>query len=117
MKPSQQLVKAVESRLSMKSTRQEIERVLALERKGRLIESLLVHPHIKAIRRIGLLFAVDFDSAERVNRIVQHAKEMGVITYWFLSHPYSFRIAPPLTITDDEIHEACRIILKAIEKS
>lgn len=88
-----------------------------VERKGRLIESLLVHPHIKAIRRIGLLFAVDFDSAERVNRIVQHAKEMGVITYWFLSHPYSFRIAPPLTITDDEIHEACRIILKAIEKS
>jgi endonuclease G len=39
MKPSQQLVKAVESRLSMKSTRQEIERVLALERKGRLIDA------------------------------------------------------------------------------
>jgi 4-aminobutyrate aminotransferase and related aminotransferases len=52
-----------------------------------------------------------------VNRIVADAKENGVICYWFLSHPNSFRIAPPLTITDEEIKIACEVILKAIEKS
>lgn len=89
--------------------------VAQVERKGRLFEELLAHPSIKEIRRIGLLFAIDFESEERVSRIVNLAKENGLICYWFLSHPYSFRIAPPLTITDDEIRESCRIILKAID--
>jgi acetylornithine/succinyldiaminopimelate/putrescine aminotransferase len=88
-----------------------------VEEKGKLIESLLTHRYIKDIRRRGLMFAVDFDSAERVNRIVQKAIEDGVICYWFLSHPYSFRIAPPLTISENEIRESCRVILNAIENS
>lgn len=87
------------------------------EEKGQLIESLLTHPKVKEIRRIGLMFALDFDSAEQVNRIVENAKDNGVICYWFLSHPYSFRIAPPLTITPKEIREACGVILKAIDNS
>jgi acetylornithine/succinyldiaminopimelate/putrescine aminotransferase len=96
----------------------ENEKLLAsVETKGKLFEKLLQHKHIKEVRRIGLLFAIDFDSAERVNSIVNHAKELGVICYWFLSHPYSFRIAPPLTITENEIRESCEVILKAIDKS
>jgi 4-aminobutyrate aminotransferase-like enzyme len=63
------------------------------------------------------MFAIDFDSEERVNRIVNFCKENGVIGYWFLSHPYSFRIAPPLTISETEIRSACSIILNAIENS
>lgn len=88
-----------------------------VEQKGNLIEQLLQHPKVKEIRRIGLMFAIDFEDAETVNRIVAYAKEHGVICYWFLSHPYSFRIAPPLTITEEQIREACDIILKAIENS
>ena len=88
-----------------------------VERKGKLFEQLLRHPHIKEIRRIGLMFAVDFDSAERVSAIVNYAKEKGVICYWFLSHPYSFRIAPPLIITDEQIHESCQVILEAINNT
>jgi acetylornithine/succinyldiaminopimelate/putrescine aminotransferase len=88
-----------------------------VEEKGRLFEELLKHPTIKEVRRIGLLFAIDFDSAERVNRIVNKGKDLGIICYWFLSHPYSFRIAPPLTITKDEIKESCALILEAIENS
>ncbi len=96
----------------------EEENLLAgVEDKGKLIEALLCHPKIKEVRRIGLLFAFDFDTEERVNRIVAYAKEHGVICYWFLSHPNSFRIAPPLTITESEIREACSIILNAIENS
>ena len=96
----------------------EDENILGeVDAKGKLLETLLQHPKIKELRRIGLMFALDFDSEERVNRIVEHAKDNGVITYWFLSHPRSLRIAPPLTITDGEIRKACAVILKAIEAS
>lgn len=96
----------------------ESEQLLStVEQKGKLIESLLQHSSIKEIRRAGLMFAIDFDSEERVNRIVQKAISDGVICYWFLSHPYSFRIAPPLTISEEEIREACRVIMNAIENA
>ena len=88
-----------------------------VEEKGKKIESLLQHTKIKAMRRKGLMFAVDFDSEERVNRIVEYAKMKGVICYWFLSNPNSFRIAPPLNISDEEIEEACRVIREAIDKA
>ena len=86
-----------------------------VEAKGKLFDKLLQHPSIKEIRRIGLMFAIDFDSAEQVNKIVSNSKEAGVICYWFLSHPNSLRIAPPLTITEEEIKESCRVILQAID--
>jgi acetylornithine/succinyldiaminopimelate/putrescine aminotransferase len=96
----------------------EEENLLAqVEAKGELIESLLKHPLIKEVRRIGLMFAIDFDNAEIVSRIVEEGKKEGVICYWFLSHPYSFRIAPPLTITEAEIRESCAAILKAIQNA
>src|SRR5690349_15438100 len=88
-----------------------------VEAKGQLFEKYLHHPDIREIRRKGLLFAVDFQSAERVSAIVNNCKASGVICYWFLSHPYSFRIAPPLTITEEQIKESCKVILNAIEKS
>jgi len=88
-----------------------------VEAKGRLFEKYLRHERIKEIRRVGLLFAVDFDSAEIVSRIVEEGKKRGVICYWFLSHPYSFRIAPPLTITSEQIEESCDLISQAIENA
>lgn len=95
----------------------EQENLLAdVEKKGALIQSLLKHERIKEVRRIGLLFAIDFETAEEVNRIVDYAKGKGVICYWFLSHPNSFRIAPPLTISEAEIREACASIVEAIDK-
>lgn len=96
---------------------EEEQLLKSVEEKGRLIESLLRHDKIKAIRRMGLMFAIDFDSEERVSRIVNLAKAYGVICYWFLSHPYSLRLAPPLTISENEIRESCAIILKAIQTS
>ncbi len=96
----------------------EDERLLEhVEEKGKLFETLLNHRKIKAIRRIGLLFAIDFESAKAVARIVEEAKKLGIICYWFLSHPNSFRIAPPLTITHEQIEESCTAILKAIDNS
>lgn len=94
------------------------ENLLAtVESKGKLMEKHLQHPLIKEIRRAGLMFAIDFDSEERVQRIVKYALDAGVVCFWFLSCPASFRIAPPLTITEEEIKYACEIIIQAIEKS
>jgi acetylornithine/succinyldiaminopimelate/putrescine aminotransferase len=88
-----------------------------VEEKGKLFQQYLRHPAIVAIRRIGLMFAIDFESAERVSAIVNYCKDHGVICYWFLSHPYSFRIAPPLTITQAEIKDSCKVILSAINNT
>lgn len=88
-----------------------------VDRKGKIIEDRLKsHPAIKEIRRKGLMFAIDMDSFELVNNVVTTCIKKGVITYWFLSTPYAFRIAPPLTITDEEINKACNVILEAIDE-
>ncbi len=88
-----------------------------VEEKGKLFEKYLSHPSIREVRRIGLFFAIDFESEEKVQRIVKHALDLGVICFWFLSCPASFRIAPPLTITEYEIKESCTLLLRAIEQS
>ncbi len=93
-----------------------IEEVLPeAEKKGRLFESLLHHPRVKEIRRKGLMFAIEFESPDEVYQIVQLGIKKGIICFWFLSNPNSFRIAPPLTITEDEIREACRLIQECFD--
>ncbi|MEP2671620.1 MAG: aspartate aminotransferase family protein [Cyclobacteriaceae bacterium] len=96
---------------------QEEKLIEQVEAKGKLFEKYLTHSAIEEIRRIGLFFAIDFESEERVKRIVKNAMEMGAVCFWFLSCPNSFRIAPPLTITEDEIKLSCEMLLTAIEQS
>ena len=89
-----------------------------VERLGQLLESIVgQNSEIKEIRRIGMMFAFDMDSFERVEKVVKRCLEKGLISFWFLSHPYSFRLSPPLTITEAEIHKAGSIILEAIEET
>ncbi|MEP2772340.1 MAG: aspartate aminotransferase family protein [Fulvivirga sp.] len=86
-----------------------------VENKGLLFESLLQHKKVKEIRRKGLMFAIEFETAEEVAQIVRYCLENGVISFWFLSCPNSFRIAPPLNITDEEIKKACDVIKGAFD--
>lgn len=89
-----------------------------VERLGALLESLVgANAEIKEIRRIGMLFAFDMESFERVEKVVKRCLEKGLISFWFLSHPYSFRLSPPLTITEEEIRIAGRNIVEAIEET
>ena len=89
-----------------------------VERLGALLESIVGQSaEIKEIRRIGMLFAFDMESFERVERVVKRCLEKGLISFWFLSHPYSFRLSPPLNISEDEIRKAGKIILEAIEET
>ncbi|MBD80788.1 MAG: aspartate aminotransferase family protein [Crocinitomicaceae bacterium] len=82
-----------------------------VEEKGKRIDKLLnAIPAIKEIRRMGLMIAVELESPEKVEHCILEAKKRGVILFWFLSTPNSFRISPPLTISNDEIDEGCSII-------
>jgi len=85
-----------------------------VEIKGQLFEELLQHSLIKEIRRKGLFFAIEMENAELVQKIVERCKERGVLTFWFLSNPQSFRIAPPLIINENEIRDSCNTILSVM---
>jgi len=89
-----------------------------VERLGQLLEDLVgKSPEIKEIRRKGMLFAFDMESFERVERVVKRCLEKGLISFWFLSHPHSFRLSPPLTITETEMRKAADIIISSIEET
>ena len=96
---------------------QEENLIDQVEAKANLFKSLLVHSKIKAIRNKGLMMAVEFESFGVLKKIIDRAIELGVITDWFLFCDDSMRIAPPLVITEEEIREACTVILQAIEES
>jgi len=72
------------------------------------------HPELMEIRRVGMMFAFDMISAERVEKVVSRCMEKGLLTFWFLSHPHSFRLSPPLNITELELNLAADVILSAI---
>ncbi len=86
------------------------------EERGAQYEKILSgHPAIKEIRRAGLLMAVEFGDAKLTQDIVLTAIDKGLMTEWFLFHETAMRIAPPLTITPEEVEESCRILLEVID--
>ncbi|MEY4046451.1 MAG: hypothetical protein RL284_2 [Bacteroidota bacterium] len=78
--------------------------------------SNLKHPFIKEIRHAGLLMALDLDNADLVRKVIHLAIGKGLITDWFLFNDRSLRIAPPLTITYEEIDEACSILMECLNE-
>ncbi|KAA9356671.1 aspartate aminotransferase family protein [Larkinella humicola] len=85
------------------------------EAKGQLFKQLLVHPAIKEVRGKGLMLAAEFESFDVLKPVIDRAIAKGVITDWFLFCDNSMRIAPPLIITEEQIREACAVILNAID--
>ncbi len=85
-----------------------------VEAKEQLFRTLLKHPKIKSINGKGLLLSVEFESYEQNKSIIDKCIEKGVITDWFLFNAHSMRIAPPLTITEEEIKFACKVIIDSI---
>lgn len=88
-----------------------------IERKSNLIRSLLIHPAIKNIKGKGLMLSIDFEDTELNLQIIETCVKNGLIVDWFLFNTHSMRIAPPLVITDDEIKQACAIIIKSINET
>ncbi len=76
----------------------------------------MAHPSIKKINHFGLWLSLQFESAEKTQRIIHQCIKNGLITDWFLFAPDCLRIAPPLTITEDEINNVCSVIIKSIDE-
>jgi acetylornithine/N-succinyldiaminopimelate aminotransferase len=88
-----------------------------VEAKGAYFAQAITHPAIKEIRRKGLMFAIEFDTAELVQKIVEQCLEHGLITFYFLSCRESFRLAPPLNISYDDLDKAAHIIKSSIDQA
>jgi len=80
----------------------------AVEEKGRRFQNYLMkNPVISQIRRKGLAIGVDLLDPCKRKLFSEVSLKNGIITDWYLFKPATFRIAPPLTITETEINEAC----------
>ncbi len=93
----------------------ETDLMAKIPAKAALFRALLVHPAIRELRGTGLWLAVDLGDAGRVQRVIAHCIQQGVITDWFLFNDQSLRIAPPLTISEAEIRQACGVLLEALD--
>jgi acetylornithine/N-succinyldiaminopimelate aminotransferase len=88
----------------------------SVHEKELLFRSLLIHPLIRSINGKGLLLAIEFESYDQNKKIIDKCIEKGCITDWFLFNSHSMRIAPPLTISLEEIRSSCRIIMESISE-
>ncbi len=83
----------------------------SVEDKARLFyDGLIDHPLVKEIRNAGLLMAVDMPDPDTLDRVFSSLTENKILTDRFLFKPEAFRIAPPLTITVEEIEIAIKTI-------
>lgn len=73
------------------------------------------HAKIKAVRSCGLMIAVEFEDGEMNKKVIDRLISNGVFTDWYLFSPECLRIAPPLTISEEEIRFACMQILDALD--
>lgn len=83
--------------------------------KGRSFVKLLQsHPLVKEIRQIGLMLAVELINSEVTDAVVKGLYKERLIIDRFLFNDSSFRIAPPLNITQEEINDISRRINKVL---
>jgi acetylornithine/succinyldiaminopimelate/putrescine aminotransferase len=81
-----------------------------------IIREKLRHPLIKNISGKGLLLSCNLGDSETNFKFIGNCIKNGLITDWFLFSPNRFRIAPPLTITEEELNNSIDLILKSLEE-
>lgn len=87
-----------------------------VERKANLFRNELNIPQIKEIRGLGLMMCLQLENFDQVYQVSNYCATEGLIIDWYLHCETALRIAPPLTISDDEIKLSCKIIREAIAK-
>ena len=91
--------------------------IAAVAAKEALFRKRLVHPKIKEIRGKGLMLCIELGDFELVQNVSSYCQDRGLIIDWFLHCSTALRIAPPLSIGDEEIKEACALLLEALDKA
>ncbi len=83
---------------------------------GQLFFDLLYdHPRIAEIRRIGLMIGVEIKQPYKVGELLYIFQDNGLIVDQFLFNENSFRIAPPLTINEQEVREVVSKIISSLD--
>ncbi len=84
----------------------------------RFADNLIKHPLVKEVRQIGLMLAVELVDEKITKQLMPLLLKNRLIVDQFLFNRNSFRIAPPLTITFEEVDaiiETLRTSLDQIE--
>ena len=84
--------------------------------KEKIFRELLVHPLITEIRGRGLMLAAMTEKPEITDQVILRCQEKGLILFWLLFEGKAIRITPPLTISEEEIKEGCKILLEVLDE-
>lgn len=85
--------------------------------KEKYLLDTLTHPAILGIKHKGLWMSLQFATPEITRKIAANCVANGVITDWFLFAEDRIRIAPPLSITMDELKIAVQKVIESIDQS
>ena len=85
-----------------------------IEEKENLIRRILKHKLIIEIRGKGLMLALILKKPDLTKKLVEGCLENGLILFYLLFEPKAVRITPPLTISENEIKNGCKIILNEL---
>ncbi len=89
----------------------------AIPAKEAILCHRLRHPQLRELRGKGLLLAAIFDDYAAADRVRRACLDRGLLTIGFLNIDNGLRIAPPLTITEAELNDACDCFLAAIDEA
>lgn len=84
--------------------------------KAELFRQELKHPKVKEIRGLGLMMCLQVENFDQVYNVSKYCADHGVMIDWYLHCETALRVAPPLTISVEEIKEACQVIWTALDK-
>jgi acetylornithine/succinyldiaminopimelate/putrescine aminotransferase len=85
--------------------------------KGKIFEKVLLpHPAVKEIRRIGLMLGIEVATEVKIDQLMKVFKKNRLVVDQFLFHEKAFRIAPPLTISEEEILESIQLIINSLDQ-
>ncbi|MDO5510308.1 MAG: aspartate aminotransferase family protein [Weeksellaceae bacterium] len=87
-----------------------------IARKEAIIRTHLKHPAIKSVKGLGLMIGVELESGDKVQQVAARCMQHGLIVFWLLYETQFLRITPPLTITEAELIEGCKIILQSLDE-
>jgi len=77
----------------------------------------LVGHGLTAVRGIGLLIGLELESPARATAFANACRAGGVLLGWTLHDDRVIRLAPPLTIAEDELDHALDVMKHALDRS
>lgn len=80
------------------------------------LEALVEPGRLAGVRGIGLLLGLELPSPEHTRRFVRQCLERRLLLGWTLHDDTIVRLAPPLTISDEDLDEAVAVIATTLRK-